>query len=139
MRAVRGYEEKDPAIISQLTNGYPRFVVHPFAKQLAAHFLTTTPALAGRHLWLTSSAPMARALADHLAARSADRSTAVSPGNPPPSLPLSFSASGLHGLAHLTDATTAARLPLWARQLREDPGSVYAHYLGGLEWDDAHQ
>jgi cystathionine gamma-synthase len=55
MRAVRGYEEKDPAILSQLTNGYPRFVVHPFAKQLAAHFITTTPALAGRQLWLTDT------------------------------------------------------------------------------------
>ena len=109
MHAVRGYEEKDPAIISQLTNGYPRFVVHSFAKQLAAHFITTTPALAGRHLWLTSSAPMARALADYLAASGTDRSTGVSPVNPPPSLPLSFSESGLHGLSHLTDTTTTAR------------------------------
>ena len=71
MRAVRGYEEKDPAILSQLANGYPRFVVHPFAKQLAAHFITTTPALAGRHLWLTSSAAMAPASCRAAAARSA--------------------------------------------------------------------
>ena len=49
MRAVRGYEEKDPAITHRLTSGYPRFVVHPFARQLAAHFAPT-----GRILWLTS-------------------------------------------------------------------------------------
>lgn len=117
MRAVRGYEEKDPAILSQLTNGYPRFIVHPFAKQLAAHFITTTPALAGRQLWLTSSAPMARGLAEHLAASGVNRSTGVSPTNPPPARPLSFSASGLHGLSHLTDATTAARAKTYLQNI----------------------
>ena len=30
MRSVHGYEQKDPEIVRQLTNGYPRFVVHPF-------------------------------------------------------------------------------------------------------------
>src|SRR6476661_2908357 len=45
MRGVRGYEEKDPAIMRELTSGYPRFVVHPFARQLVAHFTATTPAL----------------------------------------------------------------------------------------------
>jgi cystathionine gamma-synthase len=68
MRSVRGYEEKDPEIVRQLTNGYPRFVVHPYARQLAAHFIATIPALRGRTLWLTSSAAMARALAAHLTA-----------------------------------------------------------------------
>lgn len=66
MRAVRGYEEKDPEIVGQLANGYPRFVVHPFARRLVAHFTASTPALHGRTLWLTSSAAMARALAAHL-------------------------------------------------------------------------
>ena len=66
MHSVRGYEEKNPDVLRHLTNGYPRFVVHPFAKQLAAHFQTTTPALAGRTLWLTSSPKIARALAAHL-------------------------------------------------------------------------
>src|SRR5215213_7861111 len=66
MRDVRGYEEKDPETVRQLTSGYPRFVVHPFARQLAAHYTATTPALAGRTLWLTSSEPMARALAAHV-------------------------------------------------------------------------
>ncbi len=68
MRAVRGYEEKDPEIVRQLTNGYPRFVVHPFAKKLVAHFTAATPALFGRTLWLTSSAAMARGLCAHLGA-----------------------------------------------------------------------
>ena len=66
MRAVRGYEEKDPAIVRHLTNGYPRFVVHPYTRQLVAHFTASTPALHGRTLWLTSSAAMARALCAHL-------------------------------------------------------------------------
>ncbi len=68
MRSVRGYEEKDPETMRHLTSGYPRFVVHPFARQLAAHFIATLPALAGRTLWLTSSARMADALAAHLGA-----------------------------------------------------------------------
>ena len=46
MRAVRGYEEKHPDITRHLTSGYPRFVVHPFTKHLAAHFIAATPALA---------------------------------------------------------------------------------------------
>ncbi len=66
MHSVRGYEKKDPEIVRQLTNGYPRFVVHPFAKKLAANFIASTPALHGRTLWLTSSAAMARALSAHL-------------------------------------------------------------------------
>src|SRR4051794_37651869 len=66
MRDVRGYEEKDPETMRQLTSGYPRFVVHPFARQLVAHFTATTPELANRTLWLTSSAKMAAALATHL-------------------------------------------------------------------------
>lgn len=66
MRDVRGYEEKDPETMRHLTSGYPRFVVHPFARELAAHFVATQPALAGRTLWLTSSEPMARALVAHV-------------------------------------------------------------------------
>jgi len=85
MRSVRGYEEKDPEIVRQLTNGYPRFVVHPFARQLAAHFTATTPALSGRTLWLTSSAAMARALHAHLSAAR----------RPEP-----FAARGLFGVSH---------------------------------------
>ena len=66
MRDVRGYEEKDPATLRQLTSGYPRFVVHPYARKLADHFVATTPMLADRTIWLTTSARMAKALAAHL-------------------------------------------------------------------------
>lgn len=93
MRSVRGYEEKDPAITSQLTVGYPRFVVHPFAKKLAAYFIATTPTLTGRTLWLTSSAAMARALVAHLAGTD----------------PQLFSHTTTHGVSHRTDADTFAR------------------------------
>jgi len=70
MHAVRGYEEKNPDVHRHLTVGYPRFVVNPFAKKLAAHWIATTPALAGRTLWLTTSAAMADALLAHLTASS---------------------------------------------------------------------
>jgi cystathionine gamma-synthase len=66
MRDVRGYEEKDPETMRQLTSGYPRFVVHPFTRRLAEHFTSTVPALAGHTLWFASSPRMARALAGHL-------------------------------------------------------------------------
>jgi cystathionine gamma-synthase len=90
---VRGYEEKNPEVVAKLTVGYPRFVVHPFAKQLAAHFIATTPALAGRTLWLTTSAAMAEALRTHLASPAAQH----------------FSISGLHGVTHpATDTALAA-------------------------------
>src|SRR6185295_8514262 len=77
MRDVRGYEEKDPETMRQVASGYPRFVVHPFTRQLAAHLAATTPALAGRTLWLTSSPRMARALVATLAM--VDRRTELLP------------------------------------------------------------
>ena len=66
MRDVRGYEEKNPETVRQLTSGYPRFVVHPFTRRLTEHLVATTPALVGQAVWLTTSAPMAQALAAHL-------------------------------------------------------------------------
>src|SRR5215208_3293459 len=66
MRDVRGYEEKDPETMRQLTSGYPRFVVHPYARKLADHFVATAPLLADRTVWLTSSGQMAARLAEHL-------------------------------------------------------------------------
>lgn len=54
MRAVHGYEQKDPAITSQMTSGYPRFVVHPFLQQLAAHYQSVHQ-LNNQTLWLVSS------------------------------------------------------------------------------------
>lgn len=93
MRSVRGYEEKDPEIVRQLTNGYPRFVVHPFARQLVAHFTASTPALHGRTLWLTSSAAMARTLAAHLtSARGAEL----------------YTQHGLFGVSHPDSTDTSA-------------------------------
>jgi cystathionine gamma-synthase len=65
MAAVRGYEEKDPAVTNQLQTGYPRFVVHPFCLRLAA-VLAERHGLGARRLWLTSSRRMAGALLGHL-------------------------------------------------------------------------
>jgi len=67
MHAVIGYEEKNPDVTKYLTSGYPRFVVHPFAKQAGAHLIRTQPALAGHSLWLTSSRRAAERLRAHLA------------------------------------------------------------------------
>ncbi|MSU47570.1 MAG: PLP-dependent transferase [Opitutus sp.] len=94
MRDVRGYEEKNPETMRQLTSGYPRFVVHPFAKQLAAHFTTTLPALTGRTLWLTSSARMAQALGAHLGPATAGSNV--------------FTREGLHGVSHAAADTALA-------------------------------
>ena len=65
MRDVIGYEEKDPAVTRHMTSGYPRFVVHPFAKQAGAHLLRTL-GLAGNAIWLTSSIRAAEQLRIHL-------------------------------------------------------------------------
>lgn len=67
LRELRGYEEKDPAILRQMTSGYPRFVVHPLLQQLA-QFLAGAQGLQGHTLWLASSARMADRLAAHLGA-----------------------------------------------------------------------
>lgn len=85
MRDIRGYEEKHPDTMRHLTSGYPRFVVHPFTRQLAAHCVAVTPALAGRTLWLTSSPRMARALLAHLGGASGAEH---------------FAADDLHGVSH---------------------------------------
>jgi cystathionine gamma-synthase len=92
MRAVRGYEEKDPEITRQMTSGYPRFVIHPFLQQLAAH-LARTHDLADHTAWLASSARMADRLAGHLGAAHVVR---VHDGD-------------IHGVAHVNSAELAAR------------------------------
>jgi cystathionine gamma-synthase len=97
MRSVRGYEEKDPAITRHLTSGYPRFVVHPFARELAAHF-----APAGRTLWLTASARMAGELLRHLGLASG---AAL------------FARDGLHGVLHPESAEVAAQAKLYLQHL----------------------
>ena len=82
MDAVRGYEEKRPDIMRHVTSGYPRFVVHPLLRRLADH-LAQKHGLAGRTLWLTTSARSATALAAHL-------------GSPAAALAL----DGVHGASH---------------------------------------
>ncbi|HUR56601.1 MAG TPA: PLP-dependent transferase [Opitutaceae bacterium] len=94
MHAVRGYEEKDPAVMRELTSGYPRFVVHPFTKKLIEHFTRVMPALGGRTLWLTSSARMATQLVAHLDAAADVRS---------------FAQDGLHGVSHALSPETFTR------------------------------
>jgi cystathionine gamma-synthase len=102
LRDVCGYEEKDPAVVSQLTSGYPRFVVHLFAKKLAAHFVATTPALAGRTLWLVSSARMATALVGALGAAA---------GAQP------FARDGLHGVSHPESTETFGRAKVFLQNI----------------------
>ena len=95
MRDVRGYEEKNPETMRRLTSGYPRFVVHPFARQLAAHLVAKTPALHGRTLWLTSSRRMADDLAEFL------RPTTSGVGV--------FASDGVYGVSHATDPEVYTR------------------------------
>lgn len=95
MRDVCGYEEKDPATLSQLTSGYPRFVVHPFTRQLVDHVVTTTPALFGRTLWLTPSARLAQLLLENIGGMAIGAKLLVE--------------DGLHGVSHPTSAETSSR------------------------------
>jgi cystathionine gamma-synthase len=97
LRAVRGYEEKDPAVTRHLTSGYPRFVVHPFARQLAELY-----APAGRTLWLTSSARMAGELARRLGSASG---AAV------------LSRDGLHGVSHPDSAEVSGQAKLFLQNI----------------------
>jgi cystathionine gamma-synthase len=92
MRDVRGYEEKDPAVVRHLTSGYPRFVVHPLLHQLAGE-LIRRHGLAGHMLWLVSSATMADRLAAHLGLAQVVRVT----------------EPGLHGIAHPDSSELAGR------------------------------
>lgn len=86
MRDVRGYEEKNPATMAQLASGYPRFLVHPYTRQLVAHLTRPGTPVAGRTLWLTTSSRMAQGLARLLQGRHAEAAI--------------FSADGLSGVSH---------------------------------------
>src|SRR5262245_22282966 len=90
MREVRGYEERDPETLIQLTSGYPGFVVHPIARQLAEHLVATNAVLRGRTLWLTSSAAMAERLLTQLSGQGAER----------------FSRDGINGVSHPSSVET---------------------------------
>ncbi len=62
MRDVIGYEEKDPAVTSRMSSGYPRFVVHPLLRRVADTLRREQPALANRELWLCAGPAVASAL-----------------------------------------------------------------------------
>ncbi len=65
MASVRGYEEKDPQVVSRLEAGYPRFLIHPLNRKLSDHIRHGAD-LGTRSLWLTSSEGMARSLVEWL-------------------------------------------------------------------------
>ena len=83
---IIGYEEGRPETTRHIVTGYPRFVVHSFAKQLCAH-LGRRLDFASRSLWLVTSPKMAAALADHL-------------GRAGPAAATPFCAEDLDGVAH---------------------------------------
>jgi cystathionine gamma-synthase len=99
MRDVIGYEEKNPDVTRHMTSGYPRFVVHPFARQLA-QLLVEKHGLRGRTLWLTSSARMAGELAQYLGAHSTGSGQVGAQ---------TLAHGGLHGVSHPEGADLAAR------------------------------
>ncbi|HUJ45030.1 MAG TPA: PLP-dependent transferase [Opitutaceae bacterium] len=92
LRDLVGYEEKDPAIVRQVTQGYPRFVLHPYVRQLIAH-LARRHGLAGRTLWLTTSVHSAVALAAQLGRTPAGRAAGIT----------LFAADDLTGAVHADD------------------------------------
>jgi cystathionine gamma-synthase len=110
MRDVCGYEEKDPTVTSRLTSGYPRFVVHPFARQLALHFEAESNAAARpapgqrlRRLWLVSSAAMAQQLAAHLGGTAGGAEL--------------FSRDGLDGVSHPDAPEITARAKVFLQNI----------------------
>jgi cystathionine gamma-synthase len=92
MADVIGYEEKKPEVMSRMGSGYPRFVVHPFNRQLGTE-LSAELELAGHTVWLTCSANIAQALAVELGTAHV----------------IIINHQGLHGIAHPDNATIAAR------------------------------
>lgn len=100
MQDVRGYEEKRPETMRAIANAYPRFVVHIFARRLAEHYVATDPTLAGRTLWLCSSARMAAAAAAHLG----------------PTATV-FDRDGLHGLSHPVSPDLHAQAKVYLQNL----------------------
>jgi cystathionine gamma-synthase len=103
MAAVRGYEEKDPAVVGSLRSGYPRFLVHPFSRRLASA-LAGRHGLAGRTLWLASSRRMAGGLLAHL----------QSAGAPGAAL---FAGDGVHGVSHPESPELALRAKLYLQNV----------------------
>jgi cystathionine beta-lyase/cystathionine gamma-synthase len=106
MADVIGYEEGRPETTKHIASGYPRFVVHSHAKHLC-EYLGRRPELAGKSLWLVSSAKMAIALADHLG-----RGTLAQAAP--------FSIDGIDGVAHADTPTLNGR------------GKVFLQNIGGF-------
>jgi cystathionine gamma-synthase len=104
MAAVRGYEEKDPAVVSKLQTGYPRFVIHPFARRLGAE-LSKRHKLEPKKLWLTSSRRMAAALLSHLKA------------DPVGAEAVLFAKDGAHGVVHPDTPEAALRAKLYLQNI----------------------
>ena len=65
MRAIIGYEEKEPAVIRALQTGYPRFVIHPHLNRLREHYFTPAERHQRDH-WFAGSERAAFALARRL-------------------------------------------------------------------------
>jgi len=105
MAAVRGYEEKDPAVLGRLRSGYPRFLVHPFSRRLASA-LAERHGLAGRTLWLASSRRMAAELLAHLQPAGAAASGAAL-----------FGKDGVHGVSHPESPELALRAKLFLQNV----------------------
>jgi cystathionine gamma-synthase len=103
MAAVRGYEEKDPAVTASLQSGYPRFVVHPFARRLTQE-LARKNALEARTLWLASSKRMAGRLQAHL--QSAGAAGAAL-----------FAGDGVFGVSHPESKETALLAKLFLQNI----------------------
>ena len=103
MADVIGYEEGRPETTKHIASGYPRFVVHTHAKRLCEH-LGRRPELAGRSLWLVSSANMAAALADHLGRTGA---AAAAP----------FAIDGIDGVAHADTPALNSRAKVYLQNI----------------------
>ena len=103
MAAVRGYEERDPAVVGSLRSGYPRFLVHPFSRRLASA-LAERRGLAGRTLWLASSRRMADALLARL------RSAGARGAEP-------FAMEGVHGVSHPESPELAQQAKLYLQHV----------------------
>lgn len=92
MSDLRGYEERDPAVMGRMTSGYPRFVVHPLVQRLGAE-IARREGWSGRRVWPVCSARMALELAVHF-----PRGQAVP-----------FSLHGVDGVTHADNAELAAQ------------------------------
>jgi cystathionine gamma-synthase len=111
MRDVVGYEERDPEIVRHLTSGYPRFVLHPYLRQLSGLFAREL-GLDGHTLWLTSSARIADELATELGSAHI----------------VQVNHDGLHGVAHPESAPLFSRAKVFLQNI--------GGFLGSREAED---